>query len=224
MISGTFHVNSQEWRYFSREKSIVHTAHLAQLPQGNPGDTVLIASTAPTQNQGSRGNHNPMPTPIGPYFQTNIFNVSNTSFIIDSYGCVNWQGTILAQKNMGISVGPLNGALAYVDMVPEESGFYVVHVEVSGDYHTFGYQGVGNDGKVTAQIAIGSTIVAQSSQKIFMNGPSWDAVHNYINSIPRAITECLLPASAFRGIGLNIGDTTQGARFAMWAFKVADYG
>lgn len=224
MISGSFHVSSQEWRYFSREKAIVHTAHLAQLPRGNPGDTVLIAHTAPTQNQSSRGNKNPMPTPSAPYFQTNIFNVTNDSFVIDCYGCVNWEGTILAQKNMGISVGALDGARAEITMTPEESGFFVVHVEANSDYHTFGYQGVASDGKITAQIDVGGTIVAQNSQKIYMDGPSWDGTHHYINSMLHVVTECLVSASQFKGIALNIGSVANGAHFSMWAFKVADYG
>lgn len=46
MISGTFHVMSQQWRYFSREKSIVHTLHVAQLAPSLGGDTVIIGNTA----------------------------------------------------------------------------------------------------------------------------------------------------------------------------------
>lgn len=48
MISGTFHTISQEWRYYSREKSLIHTLHLGQLPTGIAGDPVFIPSVPPT--------------------------------------------------------------------------------------------------------------------------------------------------------------------------------
>lgn len=50
MISGAFHVMAQEWRYYSREKSLIHTLHLSELVTTHPGDTIEIASTAPTGN------------------------------------------------------------------------------------------------------------------------------------------------------------------------------
>ena len=67
MISGAFHVASQEWRYFSREKSIVHTLHLAQLATGTPGEWVTIMIVPPS------GSHNGFQVPhldipsISPY-------------------------------------------------------------------------------------------------------------------------------------------------------------
>lgn len=48
MISGVFHVMSQEWRYFSREKAIVHTAHMAELAPFTTGQTVTIPIIPPT--------------------------------------------------------------------------------------------------------------------------------------------------------------------------------
>ncbi len=48
MISGTFHVTAQEWRYYSREKSLIHTLHLAQLPSGTVGNSVFILAVPPT--------------------------------------------------------------------------------------------------------------------------------------------------------------------------------
>jgi hypothetical protein len=222
MNSGTFHISSQEWRYFSREKSIVHTTHLAQIPSSRAGDTVLIANTAPTQNQTSKTGKSQMQVPPAPYFQTNIFNVTNDSFVISSYGCVNYNGQILAQKNMGISVGSVGGSLAQVTMVPEESGFFVVHVEANSDLHTFGYEGT--DGEITVQVLVGSAIMSEAKCRLKMEGPLWDGVHNYMMSMPRAIAECLVPASSFTGLAYNIGSNTNGARFGMWAYKVADYG
>ncbi len=55
MISGTFHTTAQEWRYFSREKALIHTAHFAQLPTGIPGDPVFIPITPPTGVGGGGG-------------------------------------------------------------------------------------------------------------------------------------------------------------------------
>lgn len=55
MISGTFHVMSQQWRYFSREKSIVHTLHVAQLLPTQSGDTIVIGVTPPVQANKSGG-------------------------------------------------------------------------------------------------------------------------------------------------------------------------
>lgn len=45
LVNEPFHVMSQEWRYYSREKSIIHTLHLAQLTSGTLGQTILIAPT-----------------------------------------------------------------------------------------------------------------------------------------------------------------------------------
>lgn len=56
MISGAFHTTSQEWRYFSREKALIHTLHLAQLPSGTSGDTVTIGAVPPTGTGGTKGN------------------------------------------------------------------------------------------------------------------------------------------------------------------------
>ncbi len=56
MISGTFHTTAQEWRYYSREKSLIHTAHFAQLPTGIPGDPVFIPVVPPTGTGGTGNN------------------------------------------------------------------------------------------------------------------------------------------------------------------------
>lgn len=225
MNSGTFHVMSQQWRYFSREKSIVHTLHLAQLQASRRGDTVLIAPTAPTQNQSTtHGSIGPLAVPSGPYFQTNLTNVTDTSIVTDCYGCVNYNGQILAQKNMGINVISLGGSLAEIDMTPTESGFFVVHVEASSDLHSLSYQGVANDGQIMVQIMAGGILAAQAVWRCRMEGGGWTPAHNALNSIGRTAAECIVPAGSFRGFGYNLGSVINGARFAMWAYKMADYG
>lgn len=80
MVSGTFHVQSQEWRYFSREKSIVHTAHLSQLPVFSTGQTITILIAPPTGStaSGNGFNFKPQPYPgITPYRGVDITNVYN---------------------------------------------------------------------------------------------------------------------------------------------------
>lgn len=56
MISGTFIPRAQEWRYYSREKSLIHTLHLAELPSGTIGDSVFIQIVPPTGTGGIKGN------------------------------------------------------------------------------------------------------------------------------------------------------------------------
>lgn len=68
MNSGSFHVMSQGWRYFSREKSIVHTLHLAELAPMVTGQSVFITSVPPTGTSGGGFNVPPNPfPPITPY-------------------------------------------------------------------------------------------------------------------------------------------------------------
>lgn len=81
MVSGTFHPISQQWRYFSREKAIVHTLHLAQIPPYVTGQTVTIPIVPPTGTGASGGSSfrqgtQQYPT-ITPYRGVNITNVTN---------------------------------------------------------------------------------------------------------------------------------------------------
>lgn len=48
MNSGTFHTMAQQWRYFSRERSLIQTLHVGELPVFNTGQTVTITPVPPT--------------------------------------------------------------------------------------------------------------------------------------------------------------------------------
>lgn len=71
MNSEPFHVMSQEWRYFSRQKALVHTLHLGQLPESRSGDSVFINVAPPTGTGqiGSKFNVPPLTIPTIPPFQ-----------------------------------------------------------------------------------------------------------------------------------------------------------
>ncbi len=106
MISGTFHPMAQEWRYYSREKALIHTLHLAQLVTKKTGDPVFITPVPPT-GTGNNGFTIPKLTfpPINPYggfsWQNSINNFpplwefgelpnGSTAFQSGSYGL--WSG------------------------------------------------------------------------------------------------------------------------------------
>lgn len=125
MISGTFHSLAQEWRYFSREKAIVHTLHLAQIPSSNAGDTVLIATTPPVSKQtgGGKG-FPPMQLPSAPYYGLNAYMITNQSMQIDCYGSTTSKVTegitrISAQSKMQINIGPIGGGASIITMTPD---------------------------------------------------------------------------------------------------------
>lgn len=127
MISGSFHVSSQEWRYYSREKSLIHTLHLAQLPPSRVGDTVLIASTPAAQNQ--NGFQVPgLKIPALP-----AFNVGGISLL--PYAFVRWQAnasstpTFRDSASRGISlVHNESTNLGLADFTIPSNGFYMLGV------------------------------------------------------------------------------------------------
>lgn len=218
MNSGTFHVLAQEWRYYSREKSLIHTLHVAELPPTPKfGDTVDIAST-PAVTNGSIGGGGipPMQLPGAPWFSSTINQITNTSLVSDCYGSVNWQGTIEAQRNMGILIAPNQ-----IIMIPEQSGYYVVHFEAQSDLHTLGYQGPAGDGEVSINISRGNTQIADDVWRIKMEG-GWDGTQ-YVNSILHPACEALTPCTGdqLKGIAFNIGSIPP-AYVSMWAMKVGD--
>jgi hypothetical protein len=88
MVSGTFHITSAEWRYFSREKSIVHTSHFGQVPPYVTGQSVFITPIPPTgtgNNGFSGGNKFSVPV-VTPYQGLNINNVTNNIPPLWQYG------------------------------------------------------------------------------------------------------------------------------------------
>lgn len=78
MISGVFHPAGQEWRYYSREKALIHTLHLAQIPTPRNGESVFITPVPPTGTAGSNFSVPPLSfpslTPFGGFNWTQVTN------------------------------------------------------------------------------------------------------------------------------------------------------
>lgn len=214
MNSGTFHIMSQEWRYYSREKSLIHTLHLGQLTPSRTGDTVLILTAPPAAKTG--GFKVPqIPLPGTPYFGTNAKLVTNDSVIITCFGGTNYLGQITAQSKMNINISPTT-----ITMVPLESGYFVVHAEAQGDLRTLHYYGPGGDGSMLVQLLKGGTLIAQSNWRMQLIN---DRAGAYLNMVPHASCETLVMCSgdALIANGVNLGAQPP-AYLSMWAMKVAD--
>lgn len=221
MNSGTFHVMAQEWRYYSREKSLIHTLHLSQLVTPKPGDTVLILPVPPAGRLQSRGIP-PLPVPPQPYYGGGGNIITNVSMVSDCYGFVNWMGQIVTQSKMSITVDWGGDTII---MSPQDPGYFVVHVEGQTDVRTLGYQGPSSDGAGTVQILEGSNIIAQTTRKIFMGGAGWN-VNQYIDSYLSFAAEALVPNATYTGKGIGLGTHSLGspssAFISMWMFKVGN--
>lgn len=141
MISGTFHISSQEWRYFSREKAIIHTAHLAQLPSGTSGETVLIDSTSPSSSNNNNFSVPPVSIPSFP----GISVIENVTFsrttLPDVFASIGQNKTILAQKNCIIQFAGWSAQLMQFYVTPNQSGRYFFYIEAQGDPRDAAYQG-----------------------------------------------------------------------------------
>lgn len=225
MNNEPFHPIGQEWRYFSREKSIIHTLHLAQLPVSLAGDTVAILPTAPAGKDGGGTSIPPMQVPLAPFIGANAKLVTNHSMVIDCYGATNHLGNITAQNKMSIIVSAIAGNRAVIEMDPSESGFFIVHAEAQSDLHTLGYQGPAGDGQITVSLYKGVDAgipIGQSKYKMKMEGGGWSG-SMYLDSIARTSTEVLVPllGEALFAVGLNLG-AAPNAHLSMWAMKVAD--
>jgi hypothetical protein len=143
MNSGTFHITAQEWRYFSREKSIVHTTHLGQLPPtGTHGDTVLIDSTSPASNSNGNGSGQP-PLAIPGFPGINV--TTNVTFprttLPNVFGSVGMNQTILAQKNVVIQFAGWNAQGREFYITPNVAGWYYFYIQVQGDFRDINYLG-----------------------------------------------------------------------------------
>jgi hypothetical protein len=217
MISGTFHPLAQEWRYYSREKSLMQTLHVAQMPSSNAGDTVLVMNTKDvTTNSKGYGFH-AMPFPSGPSFISNINRVTNSSMHITCYGSVGTGGTILAQSKMSISVA----GVSQIIMSPQESGFFVVHAEAYSDIHHTGAEGTG--GKITINITGGGQLVAKAEAEIKEQGTQWTDPAIDLDFFRRLACGCtgLAAGGSFVANSTGLGGDSA---FTMWCMKVADYG
>lgn len=178
MISGTFHISSQEWRYFSREKSIIHTAHMAQLPTGTPGDTVLIGNTAPASTNNNNFSVPPISLPSFPGINVTENVTFSRTTLPDVFGSVGLNKTILAVKNCVIQFAgwDINSRQFYI--TPNQAGRYFFHIEVQSDNRDAGYLGPPFQGVnqfIMASIdrmpvGFTSTQIIQYVQEIAMSG------------------------------------------------------
>lgn len=92
MNSGTFHVMGQSWRYYSRERAIINSISLAQLPSGTAGDQVTIPVVPPT----GTGVNFSVPKPTLPTISPYRGNVTWSKVInnVPPLWCVNYVGAI----------------------------------------------------------------------------------------------------------------------------------
>ena len=123
MISGTFHPSAQEWRYFSREKALIHTLHLGQLPASTPGNSVFIQAVPPSGTHSGRNINVPSITPWG----------GGNSFLLptgtECYAYYN--------KQQGVSEFSLskNASVAF----DSSSGTVSIQVQLAGMYQVDAY-------------------------------------------------------------------------------------
>ncbi len=194
MISGSFHTISQEWRYYSREKALIHTLHLAQLTTGTPGDTVEIASTASKLSQGlgkTSFSVPPITLPGPPSFNATVYNTFLQSVGSVCYGCVSDTKIITAQKNCGISIDSWSSTLLQVTFSPVYAGRYLIHMHGQSDQRTVSYQGPNNDGAFTQQcVTDGSnTVISETVQLFQQNMQATQSIVNVIHSSQTVIAQ-----------------------------------
>lgn len=133
MNSGTFHVISQQWRYFSREKSIIHTLHLGELDASHRGQTVIIDSTPPINNPND-GNFSVPPLTLPPTVGGGIGNVTFTNTVLSTcFGAVGVNQEILGLKNMIIQLSRWDAQEMRFLMTPQESGLFFLYIELQSD-------------------------------------------------------------------------------------------
>lgn len=110
MISGAFHPMAQEWRYYSREKSLIHTLHLAELPTTINGQSIIIAPTVPTGTTGGSNGFNVGPITIPDITPYNGLQINQSSFNIPPL----WMTTKddLAVLEQSGSYGPWSGTFS----------------------------------------------------------------------------------------------------------------
>lgn len=233
MISGSFHPIAQEWRYYSREKSLIHTLHVAELPNSVAGDTIEIAATSPATNNGpGEGGHFSVP-PLnlgGAPSRTISVNISQQA-LPDCFAST-YNKTILAQKNVDIAFMDWSVSKREVYFTVKKSGWYVLGVQGHTDQHDLTYQGPAGDGKAVVQInrfpLLPSNVLNQANFGVFMDGlPAdpdyWNAGH-YCSLRGGGHCHAFSPAGEkqiFSLIGAGLGSLTDGS-FSAWIFKIAE--
>lgn len=209
-MNEAFHVSSMEWQYHPRERAIIHTLHLAQLPAGmNAQGDAIPVPPVPDDNKGfGRFGVPPLQLPAAPSMSASIFNTFNQFVSSSVYGCVGTTQAILAQRNCGISIDFWTNTLLQVTMNPNKGGKYLIHLECQTDLRTLGYQGPDGLGQCNGEVFIdGDSLSAgSSSMQIEMLGSGWDS-NLYIESVGHSSTtfiSSVLGAVVFKGN--NLGD------------------
>lgn len=126
---------AQEWRYYSREKSLIHTLHLTELVTGSRGDTILIAPTPPvTQtNLGNAGGFS-VPSLQLPTQGNGIVDVTFTKNVLSTvFGAVGINKQILCQKGVIIQFSRWDSQQMRFLMTVQDAGWYFVYVEGQSD-------------------------------------------------------------------------------------------
>ncbi len=193
MISGSFHTIEQEWRYYSREKSLIHTLHLAQLTTGTVGESIAIAANASKLNSnlglGSFGVPQ-LQLPGPPTFNATVYNTFLQSVGSACYGCVSDTKVITAQKQCGISIDSWSSTLLQVTFTPVLQGRYFVHMHGQSDQRNVSYQGPSTQGDMTMTgLADGSQVLGETVQLWQTNMQATQSIVNVIHSSLSAITQ-----------------------------------
>lgn len=231
MNNEPFHVMSQEWRYFSRQKSLIHTLHLAQLPADRPGNTVLIDSTAPQSDPYGRPWKQP-PIVLPPGGGGGTVTIYKT-IKSPCFGCVSWDKQILAQRNMDISMSPWDDNLMQITMIPHEQGRFYCGIFGQSDVHgnPYNYQGPAGNGSIGLTIRktppIPSNDVVGAGTAIYMAGV-FDPTHwrstFYITSVISTAASGITMVAKDQpvvGTGNRIGAAALG-HISMWMFKISE--
>lgn len=200
-----FHVSGQEWRYYSRQKSLSNTLHLSQLPTGTlpPGESIPVLQP-PDISQ--KYGQTPLQFPSGIGTSVKVFNTYNQFVASDAYGCVGTEQDILARKNVTIEIDGWTSALMQVTMTCPP-GTYLIHLECQTDLRTLGYQGPNNDGHCDGNVAIDGTLTQSCSMTVLMVGASWGA-DLYMDSVGHSSTTFIADVAGGTVVfqGVNLGD------------------
>lgn len=195
MISGSFHPIAQEWRYYSREKSLIHTLHLAQLTTGTVGDSIAIPIQASALSSGLGKlsfSVPPITLPSPPSFNATVFNTFLQSVGSACYGCVSDTKIITAQKVCGISIDSWTSTLLQVTMNPTKAGRYLIHMHAQSDQRNVSYQGPSTFGDFTqsAQADGGPGFVINETVQLWQtNMQATQSIVNVIHSSQTTIAQ-----------------------------------
>lgn len=200
-----FHVTSQEWRYYSRQRAISNTLHLAQLPSGLLVPGVAVPVIQPKDIPKHHGQP-PLEFPLPGGTNVTIFNTYNQFVSSTVYGCVGTTQAILAQRNCGIAINSWTNTLIQVTMTPNVAGKFLIHLECQTDLRTLGYQGPDSLGACVGSVIVDGVGTSSSNMQVLMQGASWDG-NLYVEHVGHSSTTFIAPvAGSVVFQGTNLGD------------------